>query len=349
MRDLTYKHERPLLTTAAVISILFWTLLFVGTLGMAAIYAGFFFVTFLFARSAFISYLKGTAVRVTPDQFPDIYGRLEDCCRTLGIQVPPEIYLMHADGAFNAFATRFLGRDFVVLFSDVVDALEDRPEALNFYIGHELGHLHRKHLIWGPWLAPAMLLPLLGAAYSRAREYTCDNYGYECCDNPEDALVGIAVLSSGAKRWKSLNRDLYAAQTQETSGFWMSFNELIGDYPWLVKRMARLMAKAEGRSEEMPGRHGFAWFLALFIPRLGVGAGGAASMMIVIAMMGILAAVAIPAFINYQKRAAETAASETASPYDIDTEVLLQQDAPAPRQPVGETIPASENVVPDSP
>lgn len=39
---------------------------------------------------------------------------------------------MQMGGAFNAFATRFFGRDFLVLYSDVVDALEDNPDALNF-------------------------------------------------------------------------------------------------------------------------------------------------------------------------------------------------------------------------
>ena len=34
--------------------------------------------------------------------------------------------------------------------------LEDRPDALNFYIGHELGHLRQNHQTWSTVLAPAL-------------------------------------------------------------------------------------------------------------------------------------------------------------------------------------------------
>ncbi len=214
----------------------------------------------------------------------------------------PEVYLLHADGAFNALATRFLGRNFVVLFSDVVDALEVQPGAVNFYVGHELGHIHRKHLLWGPFLAPALLLPLLGAAYSRAREYTCDRYGLACCENPQDATTGLAALAAGGRRWRILSKENYAGQTKESSGFWMSFHELVSDYPWLVKRMAALNALIAKQKVALPGRNALAFFLALFVPRLGVGGGGA-SVLIFVAIIGVLAAIAIPAYQDFTVRA----------------------------------------------
>ncbi|MGH8746356.1 MAG: M48 family metalloprotease, partial [Burkholderiales bacterium] len=45
------------------------------------------------------------------------------------------------------------GAHYIVLLSDVVDALESERGAIDFYIGHELGHIRRKHLLWGPVLA----------------------------------------------------------------------------------------------------------------------------------------------------------------------------------------------------
>lgn len=202
-QDLLYKNEKTLFIISAIFSGIIWTGLILGTLGVALFYCLIFYIFYLFAHSALISYLKGTAVKVTPEQFPDIYAQLKHCCDKLEITEIPETYLMHADGAFNAFATRFLGRNFLVLFSDVVDTLQDNLNSLNFYIGHELGHVHRKHLLWSPILFPAMLLPLIGAAYSRAREYTCDNYGFICCPNPKDAIFALAPLAAGANRWKT--------------------------------------------------------------------------------------------------------------------------------------------------
>jgi len=300
-----YKNEPTLFAISLVISLLVWLLLVVGTLGIALVYVLFFFIVYLFAQSAFISRIKGTAVLITPQQFPDLHQRIEKCCSKLEIRELPEAYLMHGNGVFNAFATRFLGRNFIVLYSDVVDALDHDPDAVDFYIGHELGHLHRKHLQWRWVLWPAAILPLLGAAYSRAREYTCDLYGLACCGNPQSAVHGLSALAAGHKRWQSMNAEQYTAQVQGTGGFWMSFHELIADYPWLVKRIARVNAK-DGRTD-FPTRNLLAWLIALFIPRLGVG-GGAGSIIVFVAIIGILAAIALPAYQDYTVRAKMIAA-----------------------------------------
>jgi Zn-dependent protease with chaperone function/type II secretory pathway pseudopilin PulG len=301
--NIVYGKEKALFAIALAISVLFWLLLIVGTIGMALLYLLLFFVAYLFAQSALVSYLKGTGVRITEQQFPDLHQRLTACAAKLGMRQVPEAYLLHGNGAFNAFATRFLGRDFVVLFSDVVDALDDRPGALNFYIGHELGHLSRRHLLWGPVLFPAGILPLLGAAYSRAREYTCDRHGLACCDDPQDARMALAALAAGGKRWKTMSDDAYVGQSRASSGFWMSFHELIGDYPWLVKRIAAVKALAAHQEPAHPRRNPIAYLFALFVPRLGAGTGAGAGVIVMIAIIGVLAAIAIPAYKNYMERA----------------------------------------------
>ena len=188
--DLVYPHERSLFALSLAISVLCWLVLVAGTLGMALLYAPFVGLMYLFTQSALIAYLKGTAIRVSPRQFPDLHARVAACAARLGIVEAPDCYLLNGQGGFNAFAARFLGRHFVILFSDVVDALEDRPGAVDFYIGHELAHVKRGHLVWGPALLPASLLPLLGAAYRRACESTCDRHGAACCAETEDAVAG---------------------------------------------------------------------------------------------------------------------------------------------------------------
>ncbi|MCM5681071.1 M48 family metalloprotease [Schlegelella sp. S2-27] len=298
--SLVYKHEGKLSTICLVLSLIVWLALVVGTLGIALIYLLFGFLGYLFVHSAFISYLKGTGVKLTPEQFPDLHQRFVECCRKLGVEQPPEAYVLHGDGMFNAFATRFLGRHFVILLSDVVDAFEHQPEALDFYIGHELGHIRRGHLTGMIWRAPASVLPLLGAAYSRAREYTCDLHGLACCPQPEHAARALAAISAGGKRWADVNLRQLANQSQQSGGFWMSFHELTGDYPWLVKRLARVI---DGDNAQFPRRHGFAWFLACFTPRVGGRGSGAVGLVLMVAIVGILAAVAIPAYHDYQQRA----------------------------------------------
>lgn len=316
--QLVYKNEKRLFGVMLVLSALVWLLLLVGTVGMVLVYLLLGFLFYCFAQSALISYIKGTGVRITEEQFPDLKQQIAACCRKLNVEQEPQAYLLQMGGLLNAFATRFLGRDFLVLYSDVVDGLADNPDALNFYIGHELGHIRRKHLTWSTVLMPASVLPLVGAAYSRAREYTCDRHGLAACDNPVNAEHGLAVLAAGGKRARTLNTQAYIDQSNHTEGFWMSFHELVGDYPWLVKRMAAVRALAAGQEPSQPSRSLPAGLLALLVPRLGVGGGGA---VVAVAIVGILAAVAIPAYQAYMQK------STTAVAYQVGQDATARLGA----------------------
>jgi Zn-dependent protease with chaperone function/Tfp pilus assembly protein PilE len=307
--QLVYKNEKRLFGLMLVLSVLAWAALLLGTKGFVLVYALFGFLLYCFAQSALISYIKGNGVLITEEQFPDLKQQIAACCRKLDVNEEPQAYLLQMGGALNAFATRFFGRDFLVLYSEVVDGLAHNPDALNFYIGHELGHIRRKHLSWSTVLMPASVLPLVGAAYSRAREYTCDRHGLAACENPVNAEHGLAVLAAGGKRARVLNVDAYVGQSRHTEGFWMSFHELVGDYPWLVKRMAAVRSLAAGQEPSQPSRSKLAGLLALFVPRLGV-AGGGGGAIVMVAMIGILAAVAIPAYQGYTQKAKVTAAYE---------------------------------------
>ena len=299
--DLVYKNEKTLFAIMLVFSVLVWGLLLVGTFGLALLYVLMFFIAYCFVQSAFVSYIKGTGVRITEEQFPDLKRQIAQCCARLQIHEEPQAYILQMGGSLNAFATRFLGRNFIVLYSDVVDGLADHPDALNFYIGHELGHIKRRHLTWARVLLPATVLPLVGAAYARAREYTCDRHGLAACDNPASAEQGLAVLAAGSRRARDMNKAAFVAQSHHCEGFWMSFHELVADYPWLVKRMAAVRALAAGQEVVQPRRHLGAKILAFFMPRVaGAGiAGGAAAVVII----GVVAAVAIPAYDGYTKKA----------------------------------------------
>ncbi len=293
-----YRHEKTLFNILAVMSLLFWVAITVGTIGIVWIYMLFIYVFVLFAHSALISFLKGNAVRIDADQFADLHKQIGVCCQRLGMKTVPESYLMTGNGVLNAFATRFLKRYYVVLLSDVVDALEDDPDAVNFYIGHELGHIHRKHIANGWWMGPALILPLVGTAYRRAQEYTCDQYGLACCANAASAGRALAVLAAGTRRWQSLDAAAYIKQCAQTGGFWMSVNELASDYPWLCKRMAHL----HNPGQTLPSRHPLAWLLGIFMPRMGPG-GPLLSLIMLVSIIGILAAIAIPAYQDYKLRA----------------------------------------------
>ena len=58
---------------------------------------------------------RGSAVRLSSRQFPDIYAVKDDFARRLDLRREPEIYLMSGNGALNAFAASTFGYDFVVI------------------------------------------------------------------------------------------------------------------------------------------------------------------------------------------------------------------------------------------
>jgi len=294
MDDLVYPRERTLGAITLVIGLVIWLGLIVGTFGGALIGLMAGFVLYLFAQSALIAYIKGNGVELSKDQFPDLHAQFIDCCTRLQITKIPQAYIVNGNGGLNAFATKFLGNQFVVLMSDVVDAMDKHADGVRFYIGHELGHLRMKHLNGHLLRWPALWLPLLGAAYSRARESTCDRHGLACSGSPEGAARALAALSAGVERWKRLDIAAFLRQANHSSGFWMSFHELIAGYPWLTKRVARVM----DTTAPLPKRNGFAYLLAMFIPyagRLGAGFG----FLILVYIVGVMAAIAIPAYHDY--------------------------------------------------
>jgi len=291
MDKLVYPKERSLGMITLILGILVWLSLIIGTFGLALLFLALGFVLYLFAQSALIAHIKGNGVELSQEQFPDLHSQFMDCCEKLQIKTPPQAYILNDNGGLNAFATKFLGTQYVVLLSDVVDAMDEHEDGVSFYIGHELGHLKRKHLSGGFFRWPVLWLPLLGAAYSRARETTCDRHGLACCKTPEGATRSLAALAAGSERWAKLDIASYVKQSEYTSGFWMSFHELTAGYPWLTKRAARVVDP----DATMPKRNIFSYLPAAFIPFAGrLGAGFGALVMVYIIV--VLVAIGVPAY-----------------------------------------------------
>ncbi len=298
MSDLVYPRERVLGVFTLLIGLLVWLLLVVGTFGVALIVLLLGFVVYLFVQSTLIAHIKGNGVALSPAQFPDLHAQFVACCEQLQMKDLPQAYVMNGNGARNAFATEFLRSQYVVLLSDVVDAMRHHPDGARFYIGHELGHLRMKHLSWQFLRWPVLWLPLVGAAYSRARESTCDRHGAACSSSADNAARAIAALAAGGRRWQQLDVSAYLEQAKQTSGFWMSFHELTGAYPWLTKRVWRVI----DRNAVPPARHKLAYVLAAFIPYAGR-LGGGFGFLILLYVVGVMAAIGIPAYNDYTAKA----------------------------------------------
>ena len=111
----------------------------------------------------------------------------------------------------------------------------------------------------------------------------------------------------------------------------MALHELTGTYPWLCKRMQHIMSVGQEQESVFPQRNLFAWLLSLFVPNIRIGgtSGGIFSLMIVIAMIGILGAIAVPAYQDYLARATVTSSiiisdtiKQAATPYILENQKL---------------------------
>ncbi|MEO8908811.1 MAG: M48 family metallopeptidase [Gemmatimonadaceae bacterium] len=148
------------------------------TAGVLIFYVILLTLIYLLVHGLFIGHLRGNGIRVSPTQFPELNAMANAHARQLGMDETPAIFVLQSGGVLNALATRFLERNFVVLYSQVLALATQRGEsAVSFVLGHELGHIQRKHLTKRMLLYPAMAIPFLGSAYSRGCEYTCDAFG----------------------------------------------------------------------------------------------------------------------------------------------------------------------------
>jgi Zn-dependent protease with chaperone function len=313
--------ERPLFILGVIFSSIVWGVLTLATLGFGLVYAVFIAAFLLIAHALFLAHVKGNGVRVSERQLPELFARVKQAAATLGMQEVPQVYLLQQGGLLNAFATKLLSRKFVIILSDLADQCED-PRQLDFIVGHELGHFAAGHLAWNAFLAPYRLFPLLGAAYSRAREYTCDRCGHAVTGDFDASKRALVVLAAGGKHAARVNLDAFIEQHSETGGFWMAIYELVSSHPYLCKRVAELKNLEAPGSVRVAPRNPLSYPLAPILGGLAISGGGAGSALMIVAIIGVLAAIAIPNFTKYQEQARAAAQLQE---QQIQEEALLQQ------------------------
>lgn len=275
VRVASWPTEKPLFVLVLLLSLGLWAVLAISIIGLA--YVALIGLFLFFVHLAFVTHLRGSAVRLGPAQFPELHARVQELARAAGLPREPEAYLLESGGSLNAMATKFFRGRMIVLFSDLLDACGDDSAARDMVIGHEIGHLKAGHLDHLLLTGPGRLMPFLGAAYSRACERTSDRWGAALCGDPAGAVRGLAVLAAGGSHAKRMNLQAFVAQRRDLDTGWMTLGSWLSAYPPLSERVELLApALATGLPANSRGPQRAAGLLAVLVvvPTLAFAAAG---------------------------------------------------------------------------
>src|SRR5437773_11075026 len=89
---------------------------FVGT---ALMYVLIFALAIWFTHGMMLGRVRGNGIRVSARQLPAVHRQVQEHARSLQLKKAPDVYVIESGGIMNAFATRFFGREFVVIHSDI--------------------------------------------------------------------------------------------------------------------------------------------------------------------------------------------------------------------------------------
>jgi Zn-dependent protease with chaperone function len=197
------------------------------------------------------AYMFGHYVLIGPNQFPDLHRMVVEGAAAVRLDTPPMAFVYNSHGVMNAMALRLIGRSrYIWLTSALIDA--DNDEQVRFVIGHELGHHAAGHLDTLPSLLklPGHFIPLLGAAYSRGRELTCDRIGLAVSGNLDASRTALQMLACGsAKLNATMNAQAFQAQEKMVPHLAGWLLHILSHYPRLTRRTEALAEWAERRAD----------------------------------------------------------------------------------------------------
>lgn len=238
-KSLCDPNEKTLYSVCLGVGIFVFVILTVTCLGL--IYVGMIlFYVYLF-HIFFMCIIRGNGILITPEQFPRLNAIIDRLCEKLKLGYRPEAYLYEAGGIMNAMAAKLLGRKYMILYSDLVDACQSDDE-MEMIVGHEIGHFKLGHLgISRYFILLANVFPMLYQAYSRACERSCDGLGLYACGELKAAQTALLHLAAGRKLSREVNLAAYRQQQDHLERDWlMVICRLFSTYPYLYERVLRL-------------------------------------------------------------------------------------------------------------
>ncbi|MRX74179.1 M48 family metalloprotease [Bacillus lacus] len=236
MEHYIYKKERIYFVLLLLVSIPLYALLTFTFIGIPLLV--FLLLIPIIMQLVHIGYVRGNGVKITAEQFPEMHQRNKELSEAMGLLKTPDMYVIESGGMLNAFATRFFGKNMVVLYSDLFEmGLENSTKEIEFVIAHELAHIKRNHILKFMLILPGNWIPFLGTAYTRACEYTCDGIAAHQITDPTAAEKALTLLASGKVLYQQVDIYQYMKQASMERNFFVWLSEVFSSHPPLPKRI----------------------------------------------------------------------------------------------------------------
>lgn len=202
-----------------------------------------------------------TMLAVTEHSFKNVHRLARLAAFRLQIPMPP-VFLDESQD-YNAYTKGFNSYGFVVVNSSLVR--DFRPLELLFILGHEMGHIKRRHTTWLSLTSPARVsgakfvfapvMQMIFNVWSVKSEYTADQAGLLACRDLSAGVMAMLKLAGGADVEKEVDFAELVKSTEAEPTLSSSLLEYVGTHPFARNRIRQLISFAGSRAYRSSRSH----------------------------------------------------------------------------------------------
>lgn len=219
---------------AALLGILF---LAATTMGVGLLLVLFAPVADFFLRNRTMARLRGSSLRVGPQQLPQLWRCAEQYAQRLGMKTTPEVYIVESS-SLNAFAMKVGSRHVITIIDDVVwGCLQSgNTQGIAFILAHEMAHHALGHTRGLRGYLTKAFLPL-----ARIDEFTADNVATLLVGNRQTAVHALTMLLAGPQLLPYVNlQDLVRQASESFHDKYTTRAERGASHPLMLRRIHKI-------------------------------------------------------------------------------------------------------------